>query len=265
VIRCPEDREWVALVDGEVTRNRQSELEAHRVSCERCQGALARARSLQDLLAMPVDLPGDSEARAARVLSAIDQEAAAPPRRRARASWVAFGFAAAAAGILVLGTMRMAQVGAVQARGSALTFGQRVGVRLYGPLARRHELVDGARVLRSTLLTGSWVNRNDATLYLLLFGIDRDGEIHWLYPGYTDASKDPPSVPLPSAGQETAFDESVELTDAPAGEMRIVTVLSNTPLRVSDIERTPRGERSLAALRKRLRETQIDQTFITLQ
>lgn len=94
--------------------------------------------------------------------------------------------------------------------------------------------------------------------YLMIFAVDRAGEVYWFYPAYEQAGADPASLDIrgdirgdvrgqgrgstPAEGQR-----AVELPDLirhafPAGPLAIYGVFTHTPLRVS------RVEESIAAL-----------------
>lgn len=78
--------------------------------------------------------------------------------------------------------------------------------------------------------------------YLMIFAVDRAGEVYWFYPAYEQAGADPASLDIRRQGQR-----AVELPDLirhafPAGPLAIYGVFTHAPLHVS------RVEESIAAL-----------------
>jgi hypothetical protein len=98
-------------------------------------------------------------------------------------------------------------------------------------------LTPGAKLSSGALITASYRCLRPRA-YLLMFAVDAQDEVHWLYPAYLDARSDPESLLLMRQETETALAESPVL-DVPVGPARVIAVVTSSPLHVSDIERAP--------------------------
>jgi len=233
---CPEPLELTRLLDGELTENRAALLRAH------AAGAMAAVMGRLD----------DADAQAAT-------EAARAPRRWGGArAWA--GVAAAAAVVLVAtATLRGEPAGAFAARGAAVAWPSKVGVELWSLQGQPRRLSPGDPLAPGVPVVASYSNVDPAPAFLLAFALDPEGEVHWLYPGYADARQDPASLRLEGSVVQRALAESVVLQEVPAGPLRLITVVSRTPLHVSAIEGASPAERDPAALRRRWPEARIDE------
>jgi hypothetical protein len=264
---CPRSIDLVRLLDGEVTRNEEVRLRAHLETCGACRDESANvAQLLGDLAAPLARVPATGTDS---ILRAIQEGRQAPaiPGRRPVARWTAaFGLVAAAAGVLFLVTGR----GGVpaqdfQARGGATGLGERVGITLYAPIARKVPLREGARIGSQTAFTASYRNLEEKQpVHLLLFGVDARGELHWLYPAFTDAHTDPAAIRLPFNRQETALPESVLLDDPALGTLRLFSVVTPDAVHVSTIESLPRSELTPATLERRLPRSHVEALSVLL-
>jgi hypothetical protein len=255
---CPENREWLRLLDGEATENHAAELRAHAELCPRCTRELDLQRRLLADLAAPVANHPDA---VQVVLQRLDA-APTPPRRLPwRGVGVAAGVLAAAAAVALFAIPGSKDAGTFVSRGEKATWTHRVGVELWAlegipPVPRK--LVIQAPFASTTPLLASYFNLDKAPAYLLAFAVDRQGELHWAYPGYEDAKTDPQAVRLEPLQMHRALSESVVLEALPAGPLQLVTILSRRPLHVSQIEALRASERGLDRLRTRFPGTRID-------
>jgi hypothetical protein len=262
-VPCPDPNELTRLLDGELTENRGALLRTHVAGCTHCAVELTARERLVERIAAPIaGLP--SEGSLALVMGRLDAaDAAAAVRARGRPGFRAWvGLAAAASLTIVVGVsarsaMRHEQDG-FAARGEAVAWAQKVGVELWALQGSPRRLAPGDRLAPEVAVVASYSNVDPAPAFLLAFAVDSRGEVHWLYPGFTDPAKDPQALRLEGSVVQRALPESVLLEEVPEGSLRLVTVVSRTPLHVSQIEAARDAERSPEALRRRWPDARID-------
>jgi hypothetical protein len=128
---------------------------------------------------------------------------------------------------------------------------QKVGAEVFVLGDALVKLEAGARVSPGVALVASYHNVDKAPAYLMVFGRDVRGELHWVYPGFEDAKKDPESVHLLPLQARQVLPDGVALDDLPAGELELVCLITREPLRVSQIESLPATQRNSFDLRTR--------------
>lgn len=245
---CPDKTEWLGLLDGEATENRAGVLRAHAAECPACARELSLQRRLIADLAAPVTVePGAVEA----IMRQLPD--ARPPTSRRRPWAVAAGalVLAAAAGVVLVPRLRQDQGTFVARSGEKIPWAQKVGVEVFVLGDALAKLEDGAQVSPGVGLVASYHNVDRAPAYLMVFGRDVRGEIHWVYPGFEDAKKDPESVRLLPLQARQVLPDSVALDDLPIGELELVCLITREPLRVSQIESLPPALRNSFDLRTR--------------
>jgi hypothetical protein len=126
-----------------------------------------------------------------------------------------------------------------------------VGVRLYAQQQTLVALGAGSRITAQSALTAGLRNLASEPAYLLLFAVDAKRAVHWIAPEYTSAGSNPEAFPIAPARAERLLPSSAVFDDLALGGLRVVALISKTPLHVSDIEALPPGELSAEALRKR--------------
>jgi len=258
---CPGKAEWLDLLDGEATENRASVLRAHAAECPACARELELQRQLIADLAAPVPVaPGAVEA----ILSQLPTGTPVARPRNRRAWTVAGGaLVLAAAGILLIPRLAPDR-GTFSARGGdKLSWVQKVGAEVFVLGNTLVKLEAGAQVTSGVALVASYHNVNSTPAYLMVFGRDAHGELHWVYPGFEDAKSDPESVRLLPLQTRQALPDSVVLDNLPAGTLELVCLITREPLRVSRIESLPSVERELSNLRARFVDARI--TSLSLQ
>ncbi len=250
---CPKPEELLRLIDGELTENRGSRLRSHLSTCRSCAQELEAQERLVARIAATVDgLPSPGAAQA--VLRRLDAAAAPRPRDlpRWRAALLCAGGLATVAALAFVALPRGARDGGeFRTRGAAVAWTSKVGIEVWALEATPRKLAAGARVAQGTAFVASYSNVDTAPAHLLAFALDGEGEVHWLYPGYEDASTDPAAVRLEPRHVQQALPEAVALEGVPVGPLRIVWIISRGPLRVSSVEAPPTGERTLEAVRAR--------------
>lgn len=257
---CPTSEELARLLDGELTENRAADLRGHAATCPACAAELEAHGALLARLRAPV--PGvPSPGALAAVMARLDEAPpAAPARRRLpRAAW-AGGLAAAAAALLLVALPRAERdAGDFAPRGAAVAWASKVGVELWALDGQRpRRLGEGDAVAPGDGLVASYSNLDQAPAWLLAFAVDARGEVHWLYPAWTDAASDPASARLEGATVQRALADAVVLEGVPEGPLRLVTVLSPGPHRVSEIEGAGAAGLATEQLRRRWPEARVE-------
>ncbi len=163
---------------------------------------------------------------------------ARPPASR-RGPWAVAAGAlvlAAAAGVLLVPRLRQDQGTFVARGGEKVPWVQKVGVEVFVLGDALAKLEDGAPVSPGVGLVASYHNVDRAPAYLMVLGRDVRGELHWVYPGFEHATKDPESVRLLPLRARQVLPDSVALDDLPVGELELVCLITRELLRVSQIE-----------------------------
>lgn len=229
---CPPRMDWIRLLDEQLVPDEEAKLRLHLTSCPHCQSEYAALEALTRALTAPLDRDPPT---AAAVLARL-HEPRALPRRAHTARWVgALGTVAAMAACLALWINRPHGDHFQPRGGGAATLSRQVSVRVYAPLGQP-ALVDGARVRADVAFTATYRNLRPRA-QLLLFGVDAHDQVHWLYPAYLDEHTDPRSVELAQRALETPLSDSAIIDDLPAGPLRLLALITQEPLHVSDIER----------------------------
>jgi len=260
-MHCPSRDEWLRRHDGEVTANRLVELDAHADACSRCRQEIASLDDVVRVLKSP--MPGVAADIVTRVMMRLD-DAPAPTRRR----WpLLVGVAAAAAAAIVLFVALPARESSdFQARGSvARDLRKQTGIEVYALGSELRPLADGSRVTPETAYVASYRNLRDVPAHALVFAIDAEGEVHWLYPAYTDAADDPAAVALTSTQAPVLFTDSVVLESVARGELTLVTMIGERAMRVSDIESLPRDARTVDGIRARWPDAVVCATRVAVE
>jgi anti-sigma factor RsiW len=258
---CPKPEVLSQLVDGELTENGAAALRAHVAGCATCAGALEDQRSLVARIAAPVPGVPSQPALAALMRRLDTAEARARRPSSLRRCFVALGAAAAAAAtvLLLVAPGRSGERGASAPRGAAVEWTRKLGVELWALEGTPRRLDGGASIGPGTALVASYSNVDGAPAYLLAFAFDARGEVHWLYPAFVDRRTDPEAIRLEPAIVNRALADSVILEDVAPGPLRVVTVVSREPLRVSSVEALPPSERSLDVVRGRWPSARVDE------
>jgi hypothetical protein len=265
---CFERDELIRLLDGEQTANRAEAMRAHLVTCARCR---AEADALGDLLGR-VREPLEGSARSESVNELMERIASEPVRRTLPGTrrrlpirvGLAGGAALAASVLVAVGVSRRGD-GEFGVRGGSgeHTLSQLAAVALYALEPAPRLLRDGAVVRPNTRYVVQGRNLTQAPVFALVFAVDGAGTVHWLQPGYTSEATDPASVSL--APGQNLLPEGAELENVAPGILRVVSVVSREPLRVSAIERLPRSGLKLEALRQRFPEVAVEELRLELE
>ena len=265
---CPSRLQWIRLIDEQLTRSEEAKLRRHLIDCHRCQKEHAALQTLTRDLAAPLGRePPSTAAVLGRLTEPHAPDAGARPIRARRLAGAlgALGAVAALAAGLALWIGRT-PADPFQPRGGAAaadTLSRQVGVKVYSPLGQP-ALADGARVRADVPFTATYRSVR-ARAHLLLFAVDARDQVHWLYPAYLDARSDPLSVELAQHALETPLPDSSLLEDLPPGALRLVAIISQEALHVSDIERRPPGSLTRSQLAARWPAAAITEWRLTVE
>jgi len=191
----------------------------------------------------------------ARVMARLDD-----PPARPRWPYVALAAAAAvaAAAALWLAVPRTSDFAARGTREHELT--RLAGITLFALDGELRPLAAGSRVTAGTAYVAAYRNAGRAPAYALVFALDAAGDVHWLYPAFTDAATDPTAIVLAPTPVPALLADAVVLEQPARGPLLLVAIVTAAPVHVSDIERM---QHSLAALRARWPE--LEATVVEVQ
>jgi hypothetical protein len=244
-VRCPDEEQILLDELGELKVHDSRALDGHTASCPGCRQRRERLRALLvELGEAARHLPDDRGAFRARVQAAMSAPtrpaAAAPgspwPLRRP-------GWALAAAAVALMPAVLLLRPdrvttpteGRFTARGPVLAPASRADVLLVR--ARKLAEVAGQTIGPDDALAVRVGNGEDRELYLLAFGRDAAGEVHWFFPAYRDPGDDPAALRIDRQSPARVLDELV-LPERPAiGPLRLATVLAPGALTVKQVER----------------------------
>jgi|HubBroStandDraft_2_1064218.scaffolds.fasta_scaffold13134_3 hypothetical protein len=259
---CCTQVELIMLLDGELTENRATAVRAHLEDCRACRGEADALRGLVQDVARPVaPLPGAME----RLMSRLDEA----PRDARRARWRGLGAILGAAAVLVLAVgvrvrSRSELSGGLVARGvtASHSIERDVGVTVYRGSNRLDALRAGDDVDPGTAYSVGYRNLGpNASAFAAVFAQDARGEVHWIAPAWLDPHEDPSSEPLRHADREAPPAGAVVLDRPAPGDMHVFVVVTERPLRVSEVEGIG-GALDPAGLRARWPQAVVDETVV---
>lgn len=247
---CPGKEEWLSLLDGEATENRAAFLRAHAAECSACGRELDLQRQLLADLAEPVPV---AQGAVEAILASLPASKPASAKR-SRRSWALAGgglVLAAAAAIVLVPRFTMDRGTFTSRGGEKIPWTQKVGVEVFTVGHSLARLETGTRISPGAALVAGYYNIDSAPAYLMVFGRDARGELHWLYPGFEDAKSDPASVRLEPLQPRRVLPDSVVFDHLPLGSLELVSLITRDPVRVSRVEAIPPAERNPTSLRGR--------------
>lgn len=287
---CPDRDELARYRERELPERRADDVREHVAGCPACTRALAQLEQRLADLAAPIAASDPRAERAAvlRVMAHLD-DAARPTPRHARAWLGAGGFALAAACAAIWIAARHPASPSAGADGDGFTargagplpttfatardIERAAGISLFALAAPgasgTRALADGALVHADTAYVAGYrdLAAPPSALYALVFAVDSAGDVHWLYPAFTDATTDPLAAALaPTAERDLRlFPDSVVLDAVPTGALRVVSVIAAEPLHVSAIERLHGDSLALPALRRRFAAASIAEVHLEVR
>jgi hypothetical protein len=242
---CPTDQELGLFLDG---GSCAGAIEEHLAACVLCRKKQRSFRCMVSLL--ETALPARPDPSASRmVLRALD-------RRRARP----FRFVVAAAAVIAALALWPNERAGFVPRGPTppptATFSSRtVGFVVHREAAALRQLLRaGDRFDEGDGLTFRLFNRSNRDVEVVLFGVDRRGDVHWFEPEFS-----PTARARSLSSRDTAFDlpHGVILEKSSPGPFAIVALFSTEPISVARVEEVVAAE-GLAGLAARFPDAVID-------
>lgn len=176
------------------------------------------------------------------LVTAVRQQMAqpAPPSRPRRApGWVVYtaGLAAAAFAVLTVGLRHIGGGDEVRSKGVAASASQRwAGIRLYRVTDNKPPVpIDGVVRVQDSVLV-EYTNLGPEPFdYLMVFAVDAQKQVAWLYPAWEQASEDPVSIMARKGvvGQEL---RSLIRPVWAVGPLTIHALFTRQPLHVREVE-----------------------------
>lgn len=268
--KCPSEAELLGFVDADAPPEQLVRIEKHLEMCSACaKQVMALTTLVQDVGAPLEQPPLDVAEHLAGVMKRLDTTVSAPGWSR----WLGWGggIAVAAAAVLSLtklqGPSDVPAVNELVARGGPLeaSLSRNVGVQLYAQRQTLAALGSGSRITRSTPLTAGLRNLGREPAYLLLFAVDSQQAVHWIAPEYTTAGENPEAAAIASATGERMLPSVAVFDDLSRGPLRVVAVLSRSPLHVSDVDALPASELSAEKLLERLPGAEVRQFLLEVE
>jgi len=252
--QCPiDDLDLIQLMDGELTENRAREVNQHTAACAACGARTERFAALAARLRSPGGPEADAD-----FLRAVERRIEALPRterhlrRRSVVAWSLTAAAAAAAVSLFVG-FRQQSDSSLVARGQRADWRDLVTVSLR--IARGNQSSGSARAtlspgahlgVRDGVVVEARNGNRDRAVYLMVFGVDGRGDVHWLHPAWIDPKQNPRSVELPPGGTLGQTPEAVAPEHPAPGRFRLNTLVTRVPLDVRQVEALLASGRSLS-------------------
>jgi hypothetical protein len=265
---CPDRDEILKLIDGEQTANRAEAIQRHLAECASCRAELESQRVLLSQIAAPLE-ESEDPAAVKRLMARLELTQKAAPQKALAFAWKwPLGLSVAAIGlaaVLIVNRPRPADLGQFAARGEARqgALDRTVGISLYAVAIPPRELVDGSVVSRRTQYMARYRNRESTPVFALVFGVDRRGDIYWLFPGFNSPEENPRSLQL--APGEAVLPDTVLFADVPQGLLEVITLVSPEPMDVRAVESLPVSERTAAGLSARYPHATVEHIDLQVQ
>lgn len=227
----------VAYLDGDLSAADRADVEAQLAGSPAARQQLASYRSLTAALGAR-----ELELESFDLVSAVRRQCAPPasPRSPAPAhAWRLFAYAGALAACtaLVVGVTSIVRRDEVRTKGVAAADPQRwAGVRLYRVSGTAAPAPIDAAVARQDGVLVSYTNLGPQPFdYLMVFAVDADQQVRWLYPAWERASEDPTGI---------AVRKGVAGVELPAlirpgwavGPLTVHALFTRRPLGVHEVE-----------------------------
>jgi len=250
--QCPSEDELSRLVDSDLTPEDAGRVTEHLGRCQSCCEQVKELRSLVEDIGKAAVNDFDVTAHVRDVMRRIEQPQPQQKRSRVVTRVAAIAALAASVGLItqVIGSRNVSMPGSWQARGnsSGESLSRDVGVQVYTLTQSLQPLLPGDTIAPNAALTAGFRNLGHATAHVLLFAIDSRNAVHWIMPKYTRADENPVATELTQSLHEHLLSTSVVFDDIAQGPMRVVTLVSLRPVRVSQVESLTESELTSASL-----------------
>ncbi|RYZ04298.1 MAG: hypothetical protein EOO73_24755 [Myxococcales bacterium] len=266
--KCPPEAELLGFVDADAPPEQLARIERHLEVCGACAKQVMALTTLTEDVAAPLEQPPlDVAEHMAGVMNRLE----APVRAPRWSGWLRWGggMAVAAAALLSFVTLHRPrqEAGGLVARGGPgdLSLSRNIGVQLYAQRPALTALGSGSRIAPSTPLTAGLRNAGNEGAYLLLFAVDSRQAVHWIAPEYTVEGENPEGPAIAPGVGERLLPSLAVFEDLAPGSLRVVALLSRSPLHVSDVEGLPVAELNAENLLNRLPRAEVRQYLLEVE
>jgi hypothetical protein len=243
-VNCPSEETWLLAELGDVTVNTRDAMLTHEQDCAACRALRVRLRQLLEDLAVPPPFQVADEF-VAKVMAgcAADGERSRAARGQAwrrTLPWTGGLLAIAAAFALAwLPAKNDGVDGQLRARGGNQALPLQVGALSADVFLARGKTLQ--RLGDATLGNGDRlavrvVNQTSEARFFMAFAIDAAGDVHWLFPAYSNAAENPEASELLAYQAARVLPETVELLGTAEGALRVVSLLSDRRMNVKEVE-----------------------------
>ncbi len=97
-------------------------------------------------------------------------------------------------------------------------------------------LLEGATLHPGEGILVRYSNPSARDVYLMVFALDQQRNVHWIHPAYLDEKSNPRSLKLEQRVTDRVLSEVAEPENPALGELRVYAVLSGQPLDVKSVE-----------------------------
>jgi hypothetical protein len=265
--RCPSEPELISFADADLPPEQLTRIEKHLELCSSCAKEVVALTELSaDLASPPPAPPLDVAEHVAAVMSRLEARPRAKGLSRL-ATWSGGVAAAAAVALFVALRPAVPPEAELVARGGDArgSLSRDVGVQLYLQGESLEALGAGSQLPARAALTAGLRNLANERAYLLLFAVDSRQVVHWVAPAFTLEGSDPEAAPVEPAQQEQLLPSAVVFDDLALGPLRVVALISRSPLRVSQIEALPPSELTAESLMRRFPPSEIRQFLLEVR
>lgn len=225
----------IAYLEGDVAPSEAAEVEAQLAESPAARRRLDRYRAIAAALGSK-----EPELESLDLVSAVRRKAELPmgqPVRARRWPLYAGTLVAVACAALVIGTTNLGRQDEVRTKGAAPADAQRwAGIRLYRvAAAEAPRPIDGNVGSRDGVLV-SYTNLGPQPFdYLMVFAVDADKQVRWLYPAWERASEDPTAIAVRKGVADLELSSLIRPSWA-AGPLVVHALFTRRPLGVHEVE-----------------------------
>ncbi len=238
----------VAYVDGELSAAEKAEVEALLAGSPAARQQLASYRNITAALGA-----SEPDLETIDLVSAVRRQTTQPaPSRSPARMWriPAFAGALAACAVLIVVVTNLARQDEVRTKGVAAVSSQRwAGVRLFHVAGSAAAAPVNTVVGRHDGVLVSYTNLGPAPFdYLMVFAVDADQQVRWLYPAWERASEDPQGIPVRKGVAEVELPTLIR-PGWVVGPLTVHALFTRQPIGVHEVEAQlarPKGPLQLA-------------------
>jgi predicted anti-sigma-YlaC factor YlaD len=267
--RCPSEDELVRFIDADLSPEDSSRVSEHLGRCQSCGRQVRELRLLVEDLSATHTVELDVYAHVKDVMRRLERPSAREKRPAVMVRIAAIAAIAASAGLVahVVGQRHGSTSGTWQARGSSSgeSLSRDVGLQVYVLKESLQPLRPGDTIAPDAALTAGLRNLGHSTAHVLLFAVDSRNAVHWITPKYTRSDENPAATELTKTSRERRLPTSVVFEDVAPGPMRIVTIVSPSPMRVSQVEGLPESELAHGNLAQRFANAEVREIIVQVK